>query len=302
MKRIGAFLLLSIMLLTAGCSGEAEEIPAEKADHVLYFMERELTSAAGGGALRAEPVQLNNEEIEDTTQVIEWLVETLLRGPTDETLISPFPVGTTLRGVSVEGTRAVIDLSYQYSTLSGVELTLADQALVLTLTQLPNILSVKITVQGDELDYRDRQVFTARDVVLMPEGDVVGTIDAELYFLDRQGVLTPEHRVLELYEGDTQVGAVVRAIEGGPKNDALSAVLPNGFQTKSVWLEEETCYVNLSTGILENLSSDIKLEITLSALVQSILSLEAVSEVCFLVDGEFSDYYGNTYVGHAYAE
>ena len=100
--------------------------------------------------------------------------------------------------------------------LSGVELTLADQAITLTLTQLPDILSVQITVRGQELAYRSKQVFTARDVLVAPEGDVVGTAEVTLYFPDESGVLQPEERTLELYEGDTQVSAVARALENGP--------------------------------------------------------------------------------------
>ena len=88
-----------------------------------------------------------------------------------------------------------------------MELTLADQAITLTLTQLPDILSVQITVRGQELAYRSKQVFTARDVLVAPEGDVVGTAEVTLYFPDESGVLQPEERTLELYEGDTQVSA-----------------------------------------------------------------------------------------------
>ena len=99
----------------------------------------------------------------------------LLKGPLNETLKSPIPSGTTLLSLKVEGTRAFVDLSLAYSTLSGVALTLADCAITLTLTQLPEILSVKITVRGQELAYRDRQVFTTRGVLLAPEEDVVGT-------------------------------------------------------------------------------------------------------------------------------
>ena len=40
---------------------------------------------------------------------------------------------------------------------------------------------------------------------------------AQLYFLNEAGELVPEERTLSLYEGDTQVSAVIRALENGPE-------------------------------------------------------------------------------------
>ena len=144
-----------------------------------------------------------------------------------------------------------MDLSAAYSTLSGVGLSLADYAITLTLTQLPDVARVRITVAGRELDYRSRQVFLARDILTVPKEDVVGTVDASLYFVNGDGALTAEARTLNLYEGDTQVSAVVRALENGPETKGLSAVLPEGFKVRKVWLEEEICYVSLSSALLE---------------------------------------------------
>ena len=115
------------------------------------------------------------------------LMQELLAGPQDETLRSTIPAGTALLSLDMEGSRALVDLSTPYGTLSGVALTLADQAITLTLTQLPDIMSVKITVRGRELAYREKQVFAARDVLLAPEGDVVSTVDVMLTRRCRSG-------------------------------------------------------------------------------------------------------------------
>lgn len=165
-------------------------------------------------------------------------------------------------------------------------LSLADYAITLTLTQLPDVARVRITVAGRELDYRSRQVFLARDILAVPKEDVVGTVDASLYFVNGDGALTAEARTLNLYEGDTQVSAVVRALENGPETKGLSAVLPEGFKVRKVWLEEEICYVSLSSALLEGQPEPETLSQAVLALEQSLLSLESVEEVRFLVDGE----------------
>ena len=185
-----------------------------------------------------------------------------------------------------------MDLSAAYSTLSGVGLSLADYAITLTLTQLPDVARVRITVAGRELDYRSRQVFLARDILTVPKEDVVGTVDASLYFVNGDGALTAEARTLNLYEGDTQVSAVVRALENGPETKGLSAVLPEGFKVRKVWLEEEICYVSLSSALLEGQLEPETLSQAVLALEQSLLSLDSVEEVRFLVDGELADTYG----------
>ena len=216
------------------------------------------------------------------------------------TLKSPIPAGTSLLSLKLQGGRATVDLSAGYASLSGVALTLADYAVTLTLTQVPEISSVKITVRGQELAYRDKQTFASRDVLLVPEEDVVGTVQAVLYFLDENGTLAPEERTLDLYEGDTQVFAVARALENGPESKKLSAVLPEGFRVRSVWLEEDVCYVNLSSSQLEALPPEADLHTAVASLARSLCSLESVGEVRFLVDGEFARLYGAVDISEPY--
>ena len=216
----------------------------------------------------------------------------LLKGPADPTLKSPFPKGTALLSAEQKGTELRVDLSAAYSTLSGVGLSLADYAITLTLTQLPDVARVRITVAGRELDYRSRQVFLARDILTVPKEDVVGTVEASLYFVNGDGTLTAEARTLNLYEGDTQASAVVRALENGPETKGLSVVLPEGFKVRKVWLEEEICYVSLSSALLEGQPEPEALSQAVLALEQSLLSLDSVEEVRFLVDGELADTYG----------
>lgn len=277
-----ACLLLTALLLT-GCG--AREEPARTA-YLLYFQEADLTFSAGEGAFRTENVYLFDDETQTSRQLAEALLRELLKGPADETLKSPLPAGTSLLSLELAGDRATVDLSAAYNTLSGVALTLADSAIAMTLSQVPEISSVQITVRGRELAYRERQVLNIREVLLTPEEDVISTVEARLYFLDQEGRLIPETRTLELYEGDTQVSAVAKALESGPENRELLSPLPEGFEVKSVWQEEDVCYVNLSSALLEGLEEDT-VRIVLQALENSLLSLEGVEESRFLVDGEF---------------
>lgn len=300
MKRFFMLMLCGLLLLSAagcGAAGTDPETPA----YELYFVEADLKEANGRGALRAEAAYLP-KELSDAgpEEQAKSLMESLLQGPLDITLKSPIPAGTSLLSLKLQGGRATVDLSAGYASLSGVALTLADYAVTLTLTQVPEISSVKITVRGQELAYRNKQSFASRDVLLVPEEDVISTVQAVLYFLDENGVLVPEERTLDLYEGNTQVFAVARALENGPEGKKLSAVLPEGFRVRSVWLEEDVCYVNLSSSQLETLPPEADLHTAAVSLARSLCSLETVSEVRFLVDGEFARLYGTVDISEPY--
>ena len=293
-KRWIAIALLTVLLMGIGGAigkvGVRQE--SDGSAYSLYFVERDLRSADGGDALRSEERTLEDGGL-STEELAAALVAELLKGPADPALKNPFPKGTALLSAEQKGTELRVDLSAAYSTLSGVGLSLADYAITLTLTQLPDVARVRITVAGRELDYRSRQVFLARDILTVPKEDVVGTVDASLYFVNGDGALTAEARTLNLYEGDTQVSAVVRALENGPETKGLSAVLPEGFKVRKVWLEEEICYVSLSSALLEGQPEPAALETAVASLRRSLLSLEAVDSVRFLVDGEFSETYGS---------
>ena len=281
-KRWIVLTLCTLVLLVIGCAVGTATVRQEPEGtaYQLYFLERTLAE---------------ERAIDDTgctaEETARLLLEALLRGPKDPLLESPFPKGTSLVSAERVGTELRVDLSAAYGGLSGVELSLADYAITLTLTQLPDVARVRITVLGEELDYRSRQVFLSRDVLLAPKEDVVSTVAVSLYFPVGDGVLTEEKRTLNLYEGDTQGGAVIRALENGPEAKGLQSALPEGFKVRKVWAEEGVCCVSLSSALLEGRPDPAALTLAIDALERSLLSLESVEEVRFLVDGEFADAY-----------
>ena len=287
-KRWLAIAVLTALLMVIGGTIGTVSIRQENVhSYSLYFVEEDLRAAGGGDALRAEERTVNDGAL-STEELAGTLMEELMKGPVDPT----FPKGTGVNLVERKGTEIHVDLSGAYSSLSGVELSLADYAVTMTLTQLPDVARVRITVAGSDLDYRSRQVFLARDILFVPKEDVVGTVTAQLYFLNEAGELVPEERTLSLYEGDTQVSAVIRALENGPEAKELQTVWPEGFKVRKSWLEEGTCYVSLSSALLEGQPDPAALTQAIGSLEASLMSLEAVEEVRFLVDGEFSETYG----------
>ena len=298
MKRL-AWMLCALVLVLSACAVPVEEPPS---GYALYFREADLQNAAGGDALRAEYLEIENSENMTSQELAEILLQALLEGPTDPTLVNAIPSNTSMLSVEVAGGRALVDLSMRYNVLSGVDLTLADYAITMTLSQLPDVLTVNITVHGQKLSYRDRQTFTAWDVLHAAREDVVSTLEATLYFPDEAGILRPDYQTLDLYEGDTQAKTVAGALQNGPSHPDLLPVLPEVWDNLPVWSKDTTCYVNLSSALLVEELTEAEIRLALNALGRSLCALESVQEVRFLVDGAFSATYGTVDVSAAYTE
>lgn len=288
MRRWAALALGALLLLTAACARREQEWGEE--DYFLYGLAGEK-EAPGGDAIQAVPVDLDLAEDASVTEVAQALMETLCRGAGE--VSSPLPENVTLNSLRVQGRRAYVDFSVRYAALTGIDLSLADYCVTLTLTQLEEITAVSITAGGRELPYRSAQILTEQDVLLSNMTDVIETVKVALYFLDEEGVLVPESRTLELYEGQSVAESLMTALLEGPSDDHLTALLPEDFAINGVWVEGRTCYLSLSTRTMENLpDSWEEQELMLASLAKSIYSMEGVDELRFLVDGQESTLFG----------
>ena len=152
MRRYGLFLLLAVLLLAAGCGAHT----LEGRVYSVYFLDQSNEAAQ---ALKAESRALDQE-----ADQVEGLLQAILSGPESESLSNVIPASVSLRGWSLTNGLLTVDLSGSYGLLSGIDLTLADYSMVLTLTQLEEVEAVMITVDGQVLSYRDHQRLTAEDV------------------------------------------------------------------------------------------------------------------------------------------
>ena len=173
-----ALLALLPVLLLAACSLER---PRQEGGLQVYFIV-DLATASGeqtqakeqwgdGSAIQSE------DYTGDGTPGVEELMAALLRGPATEGLRSPIPAGVTLRSWALEEGVLTLDLSENYGDLAGVELTLADYCITLTLCQLEEAEAVEITAAGYALSYRSHQTLTPDEAVLTPDQDSGGEGD-----------------------------------------------------------------------------------------------------------------------------
>ena len=284
MKRklfIAALLLLSALTFAA-C--EQKALPPQGNYRLYYAAQAE--SAHGEDAIAEYPVKIAGENC-TTQELAQKLLEMLLLPPEDPLLLSPFPNGTQVQELSISGKRAYVDFSANYGRLSGIELSLADYCVVLTLTQLDGVNAVTITAGGHEIPYRRTQLLTAADPLLGSREDTLRPITVQLYFLDTQtNELRAQQQTLALYEGQQRVNALLDALLAGPESDdTLKALLGADFTVLSARIEENTCYLNLP-GDVPLPEDEQEQQLAITSLVRSLCSLSGVEQVQLLVDGE----------------
>lgn len=231
----------------------------------------------------------------------EQLMNSLLAAPKSSGLLSPFPAGVTVLDLytdTASGT-VFVNLSEQYGSLSGFDLTIADYCIVMTLCQIPWVSSVRVLVEGEPIPYRNRQNMKDTDLLLSGVDERSENILTVLYFPDRDNLgLSVEYRQVKP-DGDSAVGTVMTELLHGPVGINAAPALPSGTQVLGLSVSGTVCLVDLSGEFVENAPQNgLGPNTTLYALVNTLCALGGISQVRILVEGTpLQNYYGTVISG-----
>ena len=276
MKRVMSLLLALLLTVSLVACGVGEE-PVEGL--VLYGLTAE-DDRLGGDIISGGTIVPWEELPDEREAQVQAVMERLMQD--GEGYLSPLPKSVQLREVFLSGSTACVDLSVNYSFLSGMELTVADYCITLSLTQLTGVYAVRITADGREVAHRSKQMLLAGDVLLSSMDDVVRELTAKLYFPNEEGRLESEERLLTQYEGESAAQVVLDALVEGPESDSLLPLLPEDFAGMTARMESGVCHLNIpgeSMALLEDGEG------ILSAVARSLLSAEGIRQVELYVDG-----------------
>ena len=291
MKRVIGGILCLLLLLTLGIS-LVPDGPSETETLSLYYPVRAEVLTSGGDAIDAIRVDWRDWREQSAQVQAEEVLRLLMGGYKEGGFRQPVPGGTRLLSCTVSGSTVVVDFSSTYGQLSGIDLSMADYCVALSLVQIPGIYTVRITVNGRDLAYRDKNYFRADDVLVTSPEDVVRNVAVQLHFPNGP-LLIPEERILTIYEGESQIEAVLDAVLDGPVSETLQPLVPEDFAVLSVRLEDGTCYLNLPESCVDQLGmGDTSPRQTVIGLVRSLCSIRDVRRVRILVDGEWREMLG----------
>ncbi len=289
-------LLLALLLALALCACGAQTDTAPEGGSLRLYGLTDLSAqnkpAGGGDAVTGVAIPWTEITAGERgrQQQAQYIMELLLGGCTAEGFICPVPTGTSLLSCTVTGGTVSVDLSSEYNQLIGIDRTIADYCITLSLMQLDGIYAVRLTVNGELPADRDSEVYTSEEVLLTSPDDVVRTVKVQLYFPNSAGELVGEERRLTVYEGETVAQAVVKALTERPLDSYadLYPLLPEGFTALSASTEAGVCYLNLPGSVTALLPDDAEAQTRMiQGLVDSLCSLDEVTQVQLMLDGEY---------------
>lgn len=269
--RRGLGLLLALALLLSGCGGQetAEQGP------LLYYAVQDSGEYAAS-ALQGE-VWAEGPE----APTVEDYVNKLLEPPQDPRLRTIFPQGLKLLSWQLEEGVLTLDVSEEYSELTGIALTLANGCLTLTLTQLEGVEQVAVMVEGQPLP-EGGDPLSAGDLLLTGEAADPVTLGFQLYFpLSDGSGLGTEYRQAELSGArlSDQINVVLLLLVQGPGDSEEMAASFDGLESQlDSQLVDGVCLLTLTEGWAQVLAGD---GLALQALVNSLCELDGVTALAF---------------------
>lgn len=284
-------LLCALLLLLTGCVRGGEE---ESGAYEVYFA-APLPDSGTDSPVQGPAVQWETRRLPQDADVLSALVECLLSGPVSDGLRSPFPDGVyQVSAPTLTDGVCEVDLSERYGGLSGVDLTIADYCIALTLCQVKGVEAVSILVEGEPISYRDHQFLRESDAVLSSAEDEPVYLSADLCFLREEGGLAVEHRELLVPSGSSPESVLLQALLAGPETEGLSAPLSGEARVIDLWVNDSgICYLNFDAAFLSDQpASASQARLTLYAIVNTLCQLPNVDAVAFLVEGESIPDYG----------
>ncbi len=281
----GLLMALSLLLLLAACSGGTRSAGGENGFAIYYATRQPETN---GKAIDSE-----YHTLPEGVEPVEAMVALLLAAPRSAELASPIPSGVSLIDWSV--TKGVLNLEFSegYGGLSGIDLTIADYCITLTLCQLDEVQSVVISVEGNLIPSRYYQALRSSDVLLSATEDDPVYATADLYFPKADGTgLGVERRDVLAGGGVTRSEALVTALMKGPEDEKLRTLIPSGATLLSAKVENGVCYVDFSAAFSADMPADEREGVLLLySIVDTLCTLNGVDEVQLLIEGEAPESY-----------
>ena len=281
MRKRGVFLAAAVLFaLLAACTPQAES--AEDGLRLWFAVPGDRQSQEVAAALDSV-LYTGMESVPD-------LLTALLAGPSqDSELVSLIPENTGVVSCTVEGRTAFVELSGDYARLSGIDRTIADYCITLTLSQLPGVDRVELSAGGG-----GSRVLRAGDVIFSGAEEEPVDVPVSLYFR-REGSATLdfELRVFRFTEDETPAKAVLEALAAGPQDESLTALLPQELTVRYTWVDDGVCYADLSDALLTAMPDSLEeQELVISSIVETLCSMDKVNQVQLLVEGEPLTAYG----------
>lgn len=283
MKKLLPLLLAAILLLT-GCADSEPAAPEEKTISIYRLLKEEYR-------MEGELVQAEEIPYIDSEEILLGAAYALKSTPENQELCSAFPAALNVLSVTLEGSTADICMNDFYTSITGVEKTLVDGCIALTMCSIPGVNRVSIHVSGERAEATLSSTdILLRNTVLSPE-----QMQMRLFFPHGETkLLACEYRSVTISDDSSNERLVVDALLEGPESPLLFSAIPENAIVLSVYTQEGVCTVNFSeelAGIQQLEQSMIRLSVY--SIVNSLCALPGINSVMISVQGMEETSLGN---------
>lgn len=264
--------LVLLILLLFGCRQEQKE---KEAGYKIYYVDD-------------EGIRLQEASYVPKAQTFEEIMDELanqLADPPSE-YVSVLKEDVKIKGYTRGIDALRIDFSQEYYSLTNIEEVLLRAAVVKTFSQIPGVMKVMITVEGQQLvdtDSRAVAAMDADDFINTKGGGINSYQNAvlSLYFVSKQtGKLERETRFLHYSSNMVLENVVAEQLIKGPDSKKLQPVFVDTVKVLGVQVQDGICTIDLDqTANTEPPEGTADAETDLYALVNSIC------DTCDEVDG-----------------
>lgn len=275
------FVLVITLLMLCACAISPKEDKGENAIDV-YYLNKEETKVV---AESYEPEAGTKETM------LPELIQLLSTQPKDVDLIAPISDAFEVLDYTVEETQLILNFDVRYLDMDTTKEILTRAALVRTLTQLPGIEYVSITVENEPLqDTNGNLVGTMnKDMFIDNAGTEINSyekVKLHLYFANETGDgLIEVNRTIVYNSNISLEKLVVEQVIAGPTNgESFPTTNPN-TKIVNVTVKDGICYVNLDEGYLTQ-PYNVTSEVTIYSMANSLIELSNVNKVQISINGK----------------
>lgn len=290
MRKIQSILLLLVCLLALTACGQKKE--SGKPVYQVYYVNNSETK-----------VEMHEHEMEAVTleEQMGELIACLSTMPEKLEYKAPLAMGFQLLDMDYEDGKIQLDVNAAYKEMPPTTEVLVRAAIVRTLTQLPEITYVSITVEGSQLyDNMDNPVgWMSADQFIDNNGNEINTYElvrVKLYFANESGdKLIAAYREKHYSTNTPLERFVVEELIAGPSGQIEGLYPSVNPQTKiiNVMTKDGICYVNLDESFL-TVVNNVSTDLSIYAIANSLVELANVNKVQILINGEVPSSFSNS--------
>jgi germination protein M len=283
--------MLVLAVLPTGCSSEEKQGTAVD---ISYLNKKETKLVT----------ETHYLESIDTKDMIVEVLKLLCAVPDNKELKATLTSGINIITYSYDGEQVIVSLGEKYKELSRTTEVLTRAALVRSLTNIPGVNYVMITVNGEaltDLSGNAIGIMTA-DMFVDNAGTQVEAVESRvnlrLYFANETGDgLIAVNREL-MHNADvsnvSMEKLVVEQLISGPANGETFPTISPDTKLVNITVKDGVCYLTFNSAMLTAVNN-VTTDVTIFSIVNSLVELSNINKVQISIegnkDGKFRDKY-----------